>query len=775
MGSSLSRRTLLSLLFFSAAIGGTVSGIADPPAESSPLPLIPMPTHVERLPGEFVLRGGAPLAAGSGGAQALNVARYLDELLARTRGMHLDLRTSVRLPADDNGVILDLEPGDTTTPGGEGYRLQVAAHGVRIAARTPAGLFYGAVTLWQLLTPDASRAPTARLPDVTIEDSPRFPWRGLMLDSARHFQSVADIEHLIDWMALHKLNVLQWHLSDDQGWRLQIRHYPKLTGVGACREAAGPDAALSGGPDKPYCGFYTQAQARELVRYAARRFVSIVPEIEMPGHAQAALAAYPQFGVTGKRPAVSTDWGVHPYLYNVDDSTFRFLDEVLDEVMAVFPSTYIDVGGDEALKTQWKASAQVQARMRTLGIADADGLQSWFIRRIEGHLRAHHRKLVGWDEILAGGLPPEATVMSWRGIQGAVDAAKQGHDVVLAPSPTLYLDDLQSDAHDEPPGRPPVVSLRDVYEFDPVPAGMDAVQARHVLGAQINLWTEYMPTAARDEHAIFPRMAALAELAWSPVWARDWSSFLARMPAQLGRYRTLGIHYGDSAFAPRFTLAAAGDGKISVSLATQAGFGVLRYTTDDSPPTPASPAYTGPLLLTPPLHLQAASFAADGSVMATRAQRIDATALTSVDSDALDTCANKLVLRIEGARPLSGPRAVYRVDIMDTCWRWHAAPLDGMRGLKVTLGHLPWNYQLGDDVGGVVVRPNTGRNDAMDIYMDRCDGPPVAQLPLQDAATPQISVTAALPASQGRHGLCFIVTGDPKQGLWALDRVQLTP
>ena len=768
-----SPRLSLASLFFSLAIACGMPCVAADgtaiAADEAPLPLIPMPAHVERLPGDFVLHDGARLIVNSGDPRALDIARHFDKLLTDTRGMHLDMHG----PAGA-GITFELDAGDATLPGGEGYRLQINAQGIRIAAQEPAGLFYGGVTLWQLLTPDASRGPSVELPAVTIEDSPRFPWRGLMMDSARHFQSVPDIERLIDWMALHKLNVLQWHLTDDQGWRLEIKRYPKLTSIGACRRSVGPDAALTGGADKPYCGFYTQAQAREVVRYAARRFVTVVPEIEMPGHAQAALAAYPQFGVIHKRPAVSTDWGVHAYLYNVDEGTFRFLDEVLDEVTAIFPSTYIGVGGDEALKTQWKASAPIQARMRELGIANEDGLQSWFIKRIEEHLDARHRKLVGWDEILEGGLPPQATVMSWRGIKGAIAAAGQGHDVVLAPSPSLYLDDLQSDAHDEPPGRPPVVSLKDVYDFNPMPAEIGQEQASHVLGAQINLWTEYMPTAARDEHAIFPRMAALAEITWSPAAARNWTGFLARLPAQLARYRTLGIRYADSAFAPNFVLASAPAGKISVSLSTQTGSGIIHYSTDGSAPTAASARYSEPLLLTPPVRVQTASFAADGyRLAAARTQLIDAAALTTVDSDQLDTCSGKLVLRIEAARPLAGLRPVHKVDIMDTCWQWKAAPLDGMRQLVVTLDYLPWNYQLGGDIAGVVVRPTTGQNDALDVYLDSCNGAPIAQLPLLKVAAERTKVAATIPALQGQHTLCFVVTGDPKQGLWAVDQVQL--
>jgi hexosaminidase len=744
-------------------------------AAAAPFSLIPMPAKIYASSGHFTLHDGDTLAVRPGDIEALGIARHFAELLARTRSIKLRILT-----ADGSAhaqMVFDVAHDDVQSLGAEGYRLQIDKDGVHITAGTPAGLFYGSATLWQLLTPDASRSTAADLPDVSIEDRPRFAWRGLLLDSARHFQSVSDIKSLVDWMALHKLNILQWHLTDDQGWRLQINKYPKLTSVGACRKAVGQDAALTGSPDNAYCGFYTQAEAREIVAYAAERFITVVPEIEMPGHAQAAIAAYPEFGVTGVRPNASTDWGVHPYLYNVDDASLRFLDDVLDEVMTVFPSSYIDVGGDEALKDQWKASTAVQARMHALKIGDEDALQGWFITRIGDYLHDHGRKLIGWDGILTPGLPPDAAVMVWQSPDLTDQALKRHHDVVIAYSPTLYLDDYQSDAHDEPPGRPPVVSLKDVYGFDPHESGADASQGAHILGEQINLWTEYMPTLARDEHAIFPRMAAFAEAAWSPASSRDWDGFLSRLPAQFARYHALGIGYADSAFAPRFALKPAADGKIGVTLSTQAG-GAIRYTTDDTVPTASSPLYSEPLSLTPPLLLTAATYAADGTLLAApRMRSIDAETLASRNSDELSTCSNKLVLRIEGPRPLAGPRPVYRVDIMDTCWRWPAASLDGVRHLAVRIGDLPWNYQLAHDVSGVVVRPVIGDYPALDVHLGDCTGRTLMHMPLRTstATEPETTLTADLPALAGKHELCFIVTGDPKQGLWAIDSVQLNP
>ena len=559
-------------------------------ATVAPPSLIPQPVQVTMADGSFLVDAHTPVVIVGDAVATRHTAHYLTQLLARTRGLHLRVASGkIQPPA----IVLQRDAHAAVTQAG-GYTLDVTPQGVHIRARDDAGLFHGAITLYQLLTPDAKKG-AVNLPLLSIRDWPRFSWRGLMLDSARHMQSVTEIETLLDQMAQHKLNVFHWHLTDDQGWRIQIRRYPELTRIGAWRTP--PDAGHDGEP-KRYGGFYTQQQIRQVVAYAAARYITVVPEIDMPGHAQAAVAAYPQLGVTGKRPAVSVDWGVNPYLYNVDDATFRFLDNVLDEVMALFPSRYIHVGGDEAIKDQWQASPAVQAKMHALGLKNEDALQGWFIGRIGDYLQQHGRRLVGWDEILDGGkLPADATVMSWRGTQGAISAAQAGHDVVLSPAPQLYFDQLQSDNLDETAGRIPVQSLASVYAFEPVPKQLDASQAKHVLGAQANVWTEHMPSIKHVEHAVFPRLDALSEVDWSPVAARNWNSFLARLPAQLARYRLQDIGYADSAFAAEIALdrtQALATGRATVSLANQAGTGTLRYTLDGSTPDAHSAVYHEP-------------------------------------------------------------------------------------------------------------------------------------------------------------------------------------
>ena len=367
--------------------------------------------------------------------------------------------------------------------GEAGYRIVVGTRQVRVVARSPAGAFYGGVTLWQLLTPPGwVRGTAAEIAEGVIDDHPRFAWRALLLDSGRHFQSVADIEKLIDWMSLDKLNVLVWHLTEDQGWRLEILKYPELTKTGACRKAVGLDIELTGAPENPYCGFYTQAEVRDIVRYAAARFVTVVPEIDLPGHSQAAVATYPWLGVTGQRPPVWTDWGISPWLLKPDERTLQFVDDVLDEVMQLFPSRYISIGGDEADKQQWNASPELRARMGLLGLSNMDQLQEWFTGQIADHLVKHGRTPVGWDDELVAGakLPASQVVMSWHGSDQehvALEALRQGHDVVLTPEESLYFDHYQSALPEESPGQPPMATLRQAYDTAVIPNGASVARS----------------------------------------------------------------------------------------------------------------------------------------------------------------------------------------------------------------------------------------------------------------------------------------------------------
>jgi hexosaminidase len=736
--------------------------------------LIPIPATVELSPGRFTLRQGEVLHVRSGNPAAIGVARDFADLLARTRGLHLDVR-----PFDDtaynDGIIFILDPqfivhNDSSD---EGYELTVNAHRISVAARTAHGLFNGSMTLWQWLTQETTQRVSFEVPQVHIEDRPRYAWRGLMLDSARHYQSPESIKRLLDEMARNKLDVFHWHLTDDQGWRIEIKKYPKLTEVGAWRSPA----SVYGAPPR-YGGFYTQEQIRDIVRYAAARYITIVPEIEMPGHAQAAIAAYPQLGVTGGQAAVSHDWGVHTYLYNVDDSTFAFLEDVLGEVMDLFPGTYIHIGGDEAAKDQWKASARVQQRMHELGIANEDALQSWFIARIERFLGEHGRRLIGWDEILLGGLPARATVMSWQGTKGGIEAARQGHDVVMAPSPLMYFDHVQSTLHDEPPGRPDVVSLADVYAYEPTPPELAPIEAGHILGAQANLWSEYMDTPQRVEHAAFPRVTALAEVLWSPPQQRNWTGFLSRMPAQLDRYRALGVNFADSAFAADIAPNHLAGDKVQVELTNQAQFGAIHYSLDRTPPTPASATYQSPVTLKLPATMAATAFAQGRPLAASRERVLDTRTLARRNSDELSPCkpGQGLPLRLPGPA-IGGDAGVYRVDIFDPCWIYPQADLATARRIAVSAAVLPYNFQLWTDIDKVVVRPPTTATGELQVRRDSCSGELLGSIGLPDPAQKKDTalLQANLPRGDGVHDLCLIFTRPGVDPIWAIDTVQLLP
>jgi hexosaminidase len=589
-----------------------------------------------------------------------------------------------------------------------------------------------------------------------------------MLDSVRHFQSPDEVRTLIDQMALLKLDVFHWHLTDDQGWRLQIRKYPQLTTIGSCREAVGVDIGITGGAHKPYCGFYTQDDVRDIVKYAAARYITVVPEIEMPGHAQASIAALPWLGSTGKRPKVSSDWGVNPYLYNSTDRTFSFMQNVLDEVMELFPSSYIHVGGDEAIKDQWQASKAVQAKMHQLGFTHEEQLQGWFIARIGAYLDEHGRRLIGWDEILDGDVPASAAVMSWRGTEGAVKAAAKGHDVVLAPAPLLYMGQVQSHRHDESQGRMPVVTLKDLYDFKVVPDGIAASNAAHVLGAEVTIFAEQTPTFRDVQHAVFPRLTALAERTWTAK--PDWPSFLARMPAEMDRLRASGIDAADTAFAVAID-ASYKRGKATVALSTQVDQGTIRYTTDGSTPSLASPAYTAPFDVNLPVTVTAANFVDGAPIAKPRSLAIDTMALSRRPSDALALCSGRDGSRQQAVSRSNGTYAVHYVDIMDTCWQWKGADLTGVTGITVDVDHLPWNFQLAHEAKGVVSRPRHSRRGEVEVHLDTCNGPLLARMPLPAAKS---TLKGTWPSVQGTHDICIAATGKPGPMLWVLGDVQLT-
>jgi hexosaminidase len=513
-------------------------------ADFSELALLPRPETLIREVGQFVLTRETRIIANP---QTQTTGRLLADFLGRSTGFALPV--AAEAPAHGPVIVLEVNPA-LARLGKEGYVLKVRTERITITGFAPAGVFYGTQTLKQLFSPDVF-SPTAldrtwTVPAVTIEDAPRFAWRGLMLDTARHFIPTDEVLKIIDLAALHKLNVLHFHLTDDQGWRIESKTYPRLTEVGGWRKETVIGHAFhpQGYDGIRYGGFYRQQELREIVAYAAERFVTIVPEIDMPGHARAALSAYPELGVTGEAVEVATTWGIFPELYSPTESTLRFLQDVLVEVMDIFPSPLIHLGGDEAIKDQWQASPLVQERIRELGLKDEHELQSWFMTRMGTFLQQHGRAFIGWDEILEGGLPNGAAVMSWRGREGGIAAALAGHDVVMTPCAEVYLDYYQSNDPAEPLAIGGYIPLDKIYQFEPVPAELTPEQAEHILGAQGNLWSEYVTTPAHLEYMLFPRLLALAEVTWlARGQERDFADFRQRLSRHEERLSHLQVRF----------------------------------------------------------------------------------------------------------------------------------------------------------------------------------------------------------------------------------------
>lgn len=573
--------------------------------------IIPEPLSLEKKTGKLVLEKGLSIYAQSGNEEALKVASQLAIDMQKVMGWEVAV-VEAESPSGSNSVFFTGAEG--LAP--EAYEFESSANGVVIKASDGAGLFYGMQTLKQLLPVEVYGDGVAQvaweLPLVTIKDAPRFEWRGLHLDVGRNMTSVEFIKEYIDNMAMHKLNTFHWHLTEDQGWRIEIKQYPKLTEIGAYRKESltitrrNQPKVYDG---KRYGGFYTQEEVKEIVAYAADRYITVVPEIELPGHATAAIASYPELGTSGEQPEVETDWGIFPDIYNVNDETFEFLENVLTEVIALFPSEYIHIGGDEAMKVQWEESPAIQAKIKELGLADEHELQSYFVTRIEKFVNSQGRQIIGWDEILEGGLAPNAAVMSWRGESGGIAAAKSGHKVVMSPYQHLYLDYHQGDPAFEPTVIGPLLSLEAVYSYDPMPDTLTVEERQYILGVQANVWTEYMPTEDQVEYMVYPRVSALSELSWSPLEKRDWTLFQNKMPTQLNRFEELDINYATSIFNVSFDAALdSATGKYVVSLSNQMNWTGMHYTVDGSSPTESSPLYEAPIALDSGLVIKAQLF-----------------------------------------------------------------------------------------------------------------------------------------------------------------------
>ncbi len=563
-------------------------------AQSGEINIIPRPKSIKRTyQGEFIIDKNTSLMAR--GPVERGIAEEFRKYLAANYGISPNIVTR----AKKNYVAFGV-PDDYTTAK-VGYQLRVERDFASVTATSSAGMYYGMQSLIQLL-PMQKSSPVS-IPVVYIEDEARFRYRGMHLDVSRHFQPVEFIKRYIDQMAQYKFNYFHWHLTDDQGWRIEIKKYPKLTTVGQYRSESheGSYSTIFKGDGRPVEGFYTQDQIREVVAYAKERHITVIPEIELPGHASAALAAYPELGKGCAAPdykfEVKKTWGIFKEVFCPTDETFKFLEDVLDETIKLFlDSPYIHIGGDEVLKDYWKESAFVQDLKKRENLKDEHEVQSYFIRRIAKFVDSKGKKIIGWDEILDGGIAPNATVMSWRGMRGGIAAAKAGHDVIMTPTDFVYFDYGQGDPAYEPLNIGSYVPLAKVYSFEPVPPELTAEEAKYILGGQANIWTEYIETPQQVEYMAFPRMLALAEVLWSKKEDRNFDDFKRRLNAILPRLDKQGVNYRIPEPGGLHNVVAENE-KVSIELKPAPGTRVL-YTTDGSTPNDSSSVYTKPIEMT---------------------------------------------------------------------------------------------------------------------------------------------------------------------------------
>ena len=574
---------------------------------STLISIVPKPVQMKLKPGKFTVDNQTRLLISSGDSNMKQVAHLFTDQLHLAGGPDVKVEVMTGGIRTLNTIILNLSQAKSDIPS-EGYELMVSPKKIQINASTGPGLFYGIQSLLQLMQAEICRPDSVNskktwdVPCVDIKDHPRYQYRGMHLDVSRHFFPKEFIKRYIDLIAMYKMNTFHWHLTDDNGWRIEIKKYPKLMQIGAWRVDHedmpwGDRPAQQQGEKATYGGYYTQDEIREIVQYAADRYVTIIPEIEMPAHSVEVLAAYPQFSCTGGPFTVppGSYWPNLDILCAGNDSVFTFLQDVLTEVIGLFPSQYIHVGGDEADKTNWKKCPKCQARIKAEGLKDEKELQSYFIKRIEKFIVSKNRKMIGWDEILEGGLAPEATVMSWRGVEGSIAAARQGHDAIMNPGSHCYFDYYQADPASEPKAIGGFTTLKKVYSYEPTPGELTVEEAKHILGAQGNVWTEFIPTPAHAEYMAMPRMIALAEVVWSPKNIRNWNDFRLRMADQYLRLSNMKVNYSKGSFKAEVnTEFDKKTNAVRVILESEQLDVPIRYTTDGNDVKPTSTLYSGP-------------------------------------------------------------------------------------------------------------------------------------------------------------------------------------
>ncbi|MCJ8165717.1 glycoside hydrolase family 20 protein [Pontibacter sp. E15-1] len=610
------KKTLTVLATSACVLSGHLVSPAPAMAQQSAtqqqtISIIPKPVKLTQQSGSFPLGKETRIFVDPKNEELRKIGEYLARHIKEMTGVQPAVEQKAPAKNSSNYLHLTLSaPIDTL--GAEGYTLHVTPEKVTLAAKEPQGIFLGTQTVRQLLPAAPTTAPVS-LPALAIVDKPRYEWRGMHLDVARHFFPVEFVKEYIDYLAMHKMNTFHWHLTEDQGWRIEIKKYPKLTEVGAWR-----DGTLIGHySDQPhkftnerYGGFYTQEQIKDVVKYAQERYITVIPEIEMPGHALAALTAYPELSCTGGPFEVEKKWGVFDDVFCAgNEQTFTFLEDVMTEVLALFPSKIVHIGGDESPKARWEKCPKCQKRIADEGLHDEHELQSYFIQRMEKFLNAKGRTIIGWDEILEGGLAPNAYVMSWRGTEGGIAAAKQHHYVVMTPGSHVYFDHYQGEPSLEPTAIGGHTTLEKVYAFEPTPAVLSAEEKKYILGAQANVWTEYIPTEDQVEYMIMPRISALSEVLWTPAARKDWNDFQTRMQQQYKRFDHMGVNYARSTFNVKQQIAVdPSQAAATVTLATDATGPQIFYTLDDSEPTTASLAYSQPFELKKSAVIKAASF-----------------------------------------------------------------------------------------------------------------------------------------------------------------------
>lgn len=578
-----------------AIVASTMSASAWAEQSSQPViandVLLPIPASVEQTAGHYVPQATIKIVVPKNSDKELkSIGAEAANMLGSAWNRKANVTTGA--PAK-NAIKLALMPDSKANP--ESYQLSVKTDGITLSAPTAQGLFYGLQTLRQL----AEKSGSAGIASVTIKDVPRFRWRGMHLDSARHMQPISYIKSQLDLMARYKYNRFHWHLTDDQGWRMEIKRYPKPTSIGAWREetVAGRQLNPYVGDGKPYGGFYTQEQIREVVAYAKARNIEVIPEIDIPGHTVAVLAAYPELACKPGPYKVYTTWGVSDDILCPSDASIELVKNVLADVFEMFPSKYIHLGGDEAPTIRWEESELAQSIIRREGLKDEHALQGWFLKQIEQYVHARGRKVIGWDEVLDGSPSPTTTVMSWRGMKGGIAAARQGHDVIMSPTDTAYFDYCQSEPINEPICIGNHIPLKTVYDFEPVPAELTPTEAQYILGGQANLWTEYLKTPQAVQYMLWPRGLAMSEVLWSSKNSRDWKGFNTRMNTQLPVLTKLGVNYRIAAVEGLDNQFVTLEPSVTLTLRAPEPGSTIRYTIDGSEPGPNSTLYSGPFTI----------------------------------------------------------------------------------------------------------------------------------------------------------------------------------